>query len=147
MTLLPTSFRPLLGAIALASASSGCLHTPPGTPVATLRAKRAELVSMPPNLVTGAPVEQSAVEPKLPSDAPMPNPTQDTSVRVADAFSRGTFCMETGKPEEAIAAFQETVQLDPNHGPAWSRLASLYEQKGEKDRAVAAFKRAKSLPQ
>jgi Tfp pilus assembly protein PilF len=64
---------------------------------------------------------------------------------VAEAFSRGEFCLNTGKDEEAIAAFQEAVKIDPTFTEAWQRLAVLYEKKGDNQKAIEAFRRSKKV--
>ena len=53
--------------------------------------------------------------------------------------------MTTGKDDEAIAAFQEAVKIDPTFTDAWQRLAMLYEKKGDNKRAIDAFRRSKKI--
>lgn len=64
--------------------------------------------------------------------------------QVADAYSRGEFCMGTGKDDEAITAFQEAVKIDPSFADAWSKLAALYEKTGQDKLAMEAFKHSKT---
>jgi len=64
---------------------------------------------------------------------------------VGDAYSRGMFCLQTGRDPEAIEAFQEVVKLDPGFTDAWHNLALLYEKTGHKEKAIEAFKRAKKI--
>jgi tetratricopeptide (TPR) repeat protein len=126
---------------------AGVVHTPPGTAVDVALARRPELVRMPlspeaasvravgPVAPGGAHV--AAVEPDLPRD--------DSVGRVADAYSRGNFCMQAGNDSEAITAFEETVKLDPTFTEAWQNLAALYEKRGDEKKAIEAYKRAKKL--
>jgi tetratricopeptide (TPR) repeat protein len=127
---------------------SGVAHTPPGTAVDVALARRPELVRMPLSPASAsvraasvaAPtggVKVPAVEPDLPSD--------DRVGRVADAYSRGNFCMQAGNDADAITAFEETVKMDPTFTEAWQNLAALYEKRGDEKKAVEAYKRAKKL--
>lgn len=85
-----------------------------------------------------------------PSDLP-PLPAGDTKVPaaggtdVADAYSRGAFAMQAGQNAEAIAAFEQTVKLDPDFTDAWGKLAILYQKTGDNAKATNAFKKAKRL--
>lgn len=135
-------------AIAAAGLATGCVHTPPGTSVEIALAKRAQLIRLP---VAAAPPQiaktggwggggtpMAFVEPEL--------PLMDDRVEAeAEAFTRAKFAMEDGKDEEAIAAFEETVHIDPTHQEAWQHLAVLYEKMGSGKKAVDAFRRSKDL--
>lgn len=130
MELHPISRLTAAGTIFLLAA---CVHTPPGTSVELALAKKAELVRLP--APPPSQVKVRAVEPDLPSNSKVE--------LIADAFTRGQFCMKAGKDSEAIAAFEETVKLDPNFTDAWQNLAILYEKNGESKKAIDAFKRSK----
>jgi tetratricopeptide (TPR) repeat protein len=135
-------FLNLFPACVLALLAGGCAvhHTPPGTSVEIALAKKAELVKLPAPAVAAAPARSiPAVEPALPQP--------DHTALVADAYSRGQFCMQTGKDDEAISAFQEAVRLDPKFADAWTSLAMLYEKNGQGEQAVEAFRKAKTLAQ
>ena len=67
--------------------------------------------------------------------------------RVADAYSKGQFCMRTGHDQDAIQAFLEVVKLDPKFADAWHNLAALYEKTGQDDKALDAFRKSKNLGQ
>jgi Tfp pilus assembly protein PilF len=77
------------------------------------------------------------IEPELPGSS--------TVERVGEAFSRGQFCMEAGKDQEAIAAFQDTVKIDPGFTEAWQHLAILYAKVGQEKKSLEAFHRAKKV--
>ena len=129
----------LLSIVAL----TACVHTPPGTSVQVALAKKAELIRLPgpPPALPGnvAVAGRSAViEPEL------PNSTTD---RVAEAFSRGQFCMQAGKDAEAIAAFEQAVKIDPGFTEAWQHLAILYEKTGQEKKALDALRKARKVAQ
>ena len=132
----PHRFLPL--AIVVLAA---CVHTAPGTSVKVALAKKAELVRMPgplPGSVAAA-GRSAIIEPELPGNS--------TMERVAEAFSRGQFCMQAGKDAEAIAAFEEAVKIDPSFNEAWQHLAILYEKTGQEKKALEAFRRARKVAQ
>ena len=138
--------RRFLLASAAAAVAVGCVHTPPGTSVEIALAKKAQLIRLPasPESIalartsSGNNVHVPAVEPELPV-------MSDRIEAEAEAFTRGKFAMADGKDDEAIAAFEETVQIDPTHQEAWQNLAVLYEKTGSGKKAVAAFRRSKEL--
>ena len=73
-------------------------------------------------------------------------PIMDDRVEAeAEAFTRGKFAMADGNDQEAIAAFEETVHIDPTHQEAWQHLAVLYEKAGSGKKAVDALRRSKDL--
>jgi Flp pilus assembly protein TadD len=113
-----------------------CVHTTPGTSVEIALAKKAQLVRLP---ATPAPTPGVV---KAPSGLV---PGNDRTEMVADAFSRGDFCMKAGKNAEAIAAFHEAVKADPNFTEAWRNLAILYEESGEEKLAMEAFRKSKKI--
>ena len=123
--------------LSAAALLGGCVvHPPPGTSVEVALAKKAELVRLPaPPRSAGLHV--AAVEPELPSNSKVD--------RVAEAYTRGQFCMEAGKDEEAIAAFEEAVKIDPTFTDAWSKLAMLYEKLGQEKKALEAFRKSKKV--
>ena len=136
------SLRVILASAAVGMAC-GCVHTPPGTSVEIALAKKAQLIRVPaaPEAValahTGN-VNVPPVEPELPI-------MEDRVEAEAEAFTRGKFAMADGNDEEAIAAFEETVRIDPTHQEAWQNLAVLYEKTGLGKKAVAAFRRSKDF--
>jgi tetratricopeptide (TPR) repeat protein len=112
-------------------------HVAPGQSLGVALARKADLVrlaSPPPGSMAG---RMQAVEPDLPAS--------DNLSRAAEAFSQGEFCMGAGKDDEAIAAYQQAVKIDPTFGDAWQRLAALYEKKGDNKKAMDAFRRAKKV--
>lgn len=139
--------RDLLALCTYAFLLASCVHTPPGTSVELALAKRPEVVRLPTppeppavaNSQRGAGARYTAVEPDL--------PTSDVIEKVADAYSRGQFCMKTGNDAEAIQAFREVVEIDPKFADAWHNLAALYEKTGQDEKALDAFRRSKNLVQ
>jgi Tfp pilus assembly protein PilF len=65
----------------------------------------------------------------------------------AEAYTRGMDLMENGKNAEAIAAFEQAVQTDPNYGEAWHSLGLAYEKAGNAQKAREAFRRSQGLAQ
>lgn len=114
-------------------------HVPPGESINVALAKKPELVRLPAPLplAPDPSAKVSAAAPALPEDS--------TVERVAEAYSRGEFCLGAGKDEEAISAFEEAVKIDPAFTEAWQQLAFLYEKKGNSKKAMEAFRRAKKV--
>ncbi|MEQ1851368.1 MAG: tetratricopeptide repeat protein [Chthoniobacteraceae bacterium] len=65
--------------------------------------------------------------------------------RAAEIYGRGSFAMQVGQNEEAIAAFEQALKLAPDFAEAWGRLAVLYLKEGKSAKAVEAFRKAKLL--
>ena len=112
---------------------AGVVHTPPGTAVDVALARKPELVRMP---LSPEAASVRAASPAAPGGANVPAvepdlPRDDSVGRVADAYSRGNFCMQAGNDADAIAAFEQTVKLDPTFTEAWQNLAALYEKRGD----------------
>ena len=131
-------------ACAAAGFAGGCVHTPPGTSVEIALARKAELFRLPP---TAQPKLASADAPRLPMSAVEPElPLMDDRLEAgADAFTRGKFAMADGKDQEAIAAFEEAVRLEPTNQESWQKLAILYEKAGSGKKAIDAFRRSKEI--
>jgi tetratricopeptide (TPR) repeat protein len=135
-----------LAAICLIAGCGTVTHTPAGTSVELALARKGELVKLatpPPTAIPaagstapGAPVAE--VKPPLPE-------RNEVAEKVAEAYSRGVFCLEAEKDAEAIAAFEEVVQLDPSFSEAWEKLAMLYEKGGDSKKAMEAFNKAKKI--
>lgn len=136
------SFSILSLACAVAGFACGCVHTPPGTSVEIALAKKAELFRLPqaaqPKVAGASARSLPYLEPELPL-------MDDRLEAGADAFTRGQFAMVDGKDQEAIAAFEEAVRIDPANQEAWQKLAMLYEKTGSGKKAIDAFRRSKEL--
>src|SRR5439155_16457386 len=50
-----------------------------------------------------------------------------------------------GRPDEAIAAFQTALQLNPNDSMALFNLGSAFKDQGRLDEAIASYRRALEL--
>ena len=82
---------------------------------------------------------------------PEPQPTltvpplapSDTD-KAADSFALGNFCLAQGRNAEAIAAYETTVKLNPKLAEAWSKLAIAYQNAGEDQKALDAFKKSRA---
>ena len=64
---------------------------------------------------------------------------------IEDGLALGTFCLEGGKTNEAIGAFEKVIRLDPSNTEAWGKLASAYQTAGKKEKAEEAMKKYKKL--
>lgn len=61
-----------------------------------------------------------------------------------DSFTRYALGLEyesTGMLNDAAAAFEEVVALDPNYHPVYYQLGKVYESLGETDKARKVFER------
>ena len=137
-------FSILTVACAAAVFACGCVHTPPGTSVEIALAKKAELYRLPQSAqpkLAGAGASGRAL-PYLEPDLPL---MDDRLEAGADAFTRAQFAMTDGKDQEAIAAFEEVVRIEPSNQDAWNKLAILYEKTGSGKKAMEAFRRSKAL--
>ena len=106
-------------------------------------AKKADLVAMPPSpqptpATAGSrtAAAQENIEPQMPS-------ASDTE-KVADSFALGNLFMEQGRYPEAIAAYEAAVKIDPTFADAWNKLAVAYQNSGQDQKALEAYRRFKS---
>ena len=137
--------RPIAIAALLALAGCSYTHTPPGTSVEVALAKKGELVKLPAASTPAPGVRAPEITANVPAVEP-PMPEKNAVVeKVGEAYSRGIFCLETARNEEAVAAFEEAVKLDPTFTDAWENLAVTYEKMGDSKKALEAFKKAKTL--
>jgi tetratricopeptide (TPR) repeat protein len=60
-------------------------------------------------------------------------------------FGTGMCFMQLADPENAIIAFRNVVQQQPDYWQAWGNLASLLDQQGRADDALAAWKQLLKL--
>ena len=129
-------------------------HVAPGKSARAALAENQRAKQMPADTAApaGAPVATNVpgqfppqALPPLPSGAVNVPSINGGGAGVADAYSRGSFAMQAGQNNEAIAAFEETVKLDPDFTDAWGKLAILYQKTGDHAKATDAFKKAKRL--
>lgn len=165
----------VIPAVVLAATVSltGCVEfnrVPPGQSAALARAKKPELVALPPVSVQEQELQQqlppSQIQPKsqpqpgseirpvaltmttrkpMPMPAPEPALPDNKGLQAADSFMVGNLCMEQGKYPEAASAYEKTVRLNPRFAEAWNKLAVAYQNIGEDQKALAAFRKYKSL--
>jgi predicted Zn-dependent protease len=57
-------------------------------------------------------------------------------------FRRGEILLETGDPEAAAEAFEQTLTLDSSRAMVFFRLAEVRKAQGDRERAVHAFEQA-----
>jgi tetratricopeptide (TPR) repeat protein len=137
--------RPILRTASVAAAAlmfGACghveiTHVPPGQSLGVAMARKPQLVRLP-----APPPGAMPQQDRSPSSGVKEG---DNLAHAAEAFSRGQFCMNAGKDDEAISAFEETVKLNPSASEAWQNLAALYEKKGDNKKAIDAFRKAKKI--
>ena len=131
---LHTAFSALLTGALL----SGCAyikHVPPGQSLSAATARKPVLVALP------SPSPQPPTAAPQPSDAePLPPPE-----KIADAFTLGNLCMHQGRYPEAVAAYETALKSDPALAEAWNNLAVAYQNLGQDDKALAAFRKSKMV--
>lgn len=62
-----------------------------------------------------------------------------------ERFKQGTQLMESGSNQEALKLFEETVKLDPEFGPAYANIGTIYALKGEYEFARLAYEKARTV--
>jgi len=62
-----------------------------------------------------------------------------------ELFGKGLGAYGMGSLDEAIAAFEEALQVDPEYADAYFAIANSYNRKGNLDEAIAAIKKAIEL--
>ncbi len=65
--------------------------------------------------------------------------------KVADAFTLGNLCIQQGRYGDAISAYERAVKEDPTFAEAWNNLAIAYQNCGQDDKAMEAFRKYKMV--
>lgn len=124
------------------------LPSPTGVDLPTAATGQPSGIPMPEN---PRPTGRARLIGAMPNEALPPLPVtglperNDSIEKASEAYNRGTVLMRNGQNREAIAAFEETTQLDPSFTDAWTQLTFLYEKIGDKEKTREAFRRAKGL--
>jgi tetratricopeptide (TPR) repeat protein len=126
--------RVLPAAAALLAGCAYIKHVPPGQSLSEAMAEKATLVAMP------APPPQPAAAAAGPVE-----PSDLQTEKVADAFTLGNLCLQQGRYKDAIAAFQTALKDDPSFAEAWNNLAIAYQDSGQDDKAMEAFRKYKMV--
>jgi WD40 repeat protein/Flp pilus assembly protein TadD len=53
----------------------------------------------------------------------------------------GSYYHHQGKLEEATAAFQKQIKIEPEHNDAWNSMGKVFYEQGKLDEAIAAFQK------
>jgi tetratricopeptide (TPR) repeat protein len=64
------------------------------------------------------------------------------SLEAMQAYARAQDLVNTGKVQDALAAYQTAIDRDPQMGRAYSGMAVVYRNLGQMDRADATYKQA-----
>ena len=141
MKFYPAIFASSTLVVGLLLAGCACVkHVPPGQSLSAAMAKRPELVALP-----SPPSETVAAnEPVRPDQAVEALPVAQTE-KVADSFTLGNLCMQQGRYADAIAAYEEALKEDPSFADAWNNLAIAYQNTGQDEKAMAAFRKYKMV--
>jgi Flp pilus assembly protein TadD len=54
-------------------------------------------------------------------------------------------CKKQGRFDEAVAAFQRSTVVNPKESDAFFEMGAIYEQRGDKQHAMAAYKKAAAI--
>ena len=127
--------------LARAMLTRGAIVTATVTAVAvTVGACAAQAGSPTPVPVTepaDAPLE--AVD--LPDARTVPGVGAGAGAELSDLLDQGEAAYRARRGDEALAAFQRVVALDPGHAQAWLRLGNLHQQRHDWFKALAAYRR------
>lgn len=69
----------------------------------------------------------------------------DASLEAKQLFCQARVAIDEGKNQEAVAALNKAIQLDPRAGHLYNALGVAYEKSNDKDKAVDSFQRAAQL--
>jgi tetratricopeptide (TPR) repeat protein len=69
----------------------------------------------------------------------------DAQLETKQLFCEARVAIDEGKNQEAIAALNKAISLDPRAGHCYNALGVAYEKQKDNERAVEAFKRAAEL--
>jgi Flp pilus assembly protein TadD len=58
---------------------------------------------------------------------------------------QGKILERQGRLDEALAAFERTVLVDPKESDAYFEMGVIYQQRNDRPRALAAYKKAAEL--
>ena len=68
-----------------------------------------------------------------------------SSLEALQAYTRAQDLADANKNQEALAAYQETIELDPNFGRAWAGMGVIYTIFKDEEKTKAAYDQALKL--
>ena len=77
----------------------------------------------------------------VPDGVPPPDTGANTRADLPRLLADGEAAYRARRADEALAAFQRVVALDPGHALAWLRIGNLHQQRRDWFRALAAYRR------
>lgn len=93
---------------------------------------------------TSAPIVTTMVSPVAPDTAPKATAQANPDSAKAQ-FDMGNASVEAGQWEQAQAAYQKAIELDPNYQAAYANLGVVYYQLGKLDLAASQYQKALEL--
>lgn len=148
-------FRLLPAVVVLAFPACGQFHrVPPGHSLGVAMARRPVVLARPVSATVEREEEESgygggdftgpSVEPMLPSLDFNDVPSDGIVVEDPAAYLvRGDQLREGGDTSGAILQYRDAVKLDPTFSLAWRNLALTYEELGDDENAMEAFRQYK----
>jgi tetratricopeptide (TPR) repeat protein len=77
----------------------------------------------------------------VPDGASLPDTDAATRADLPRLMADGEAAYRARRADEALAAFQRVVALDPGHALAWLRIGNLHQQRRDWFKALAAYRR------
>lgn len=77
----------------------------------------------------------------VPDGAPPPDTGATSRADLPRLLAEGEAAYRARHTDEALAAFQRVVALDPGHALAWLRIGNLHQQRRDWFKALAAYRR------
>jgi tetratricopeptide (TPR) repeat protein len=70
------------------------------------------------------------------------SPVAEQAAKIALLLGKGQTLLKLDQPEEALACFNEALELDPNHSEAWVKKGAVLERLQQLNEAIACYDRA-----
>ncbi len=90
------------------------------------------------------PEDEAVVQRKSEQAAEQPTPTE-AELQAEEYFRQGGQFYEEGRVEEALAAWNNTIRLNPNFGEAYNNRGVVRQSQGNTEQALEDFNRALEL--
>lgn len=84
----------------------------------------------------------TAQSPSPAAEPPVDASASATRADLAHLLERGEAAYRGGRADEAMAAFERVVSLEPGHVLAWLRIGNLHHRRNDRFKALGAYRRA-----